>query len=247
MMRQNGLALGGSLENAIVLGETGILNNALRFEDEFVRHKILDAIGDLALVGYPVIGHLVAHRAGHALHTEFAAKILEETNAWRLVEAPVDTAVGLPVRSQRPQRGWRTSPAASVTISCHNWRRRSLLRCRHEERAIFRSRRGDRPAFHRARPGKPDFTGTWTLDAAKSDAPGRGGRGGAQGPITVTQDANTLTQKRGEQTLVYKLDGSESSNEVQGRGGVQTVKSKAKWEGAKAGHRIDARNPGLRV
>ena len=62
-----------------------------------MRHKILDAIGDLALVGYPVIGHLVAHRAGHALHTEFAAKILEETNAWRLVEAPVDTAVGLPV------------------------------------------------------------------------------------------------------------------------------------------------------
>ena len=80
MLRQNGLALGGSLENAIVLGETGVLNNALRFEDEFVRHKILDAVGDLALVGYPVIGHLVAHRAGHALHTEFAAKILEETH-----------------------------------------------------------------------------------------------------------------------------------------------------------------------
>src|SRR5215831_4416187 len=93
MLRQNGLALGGSLENAVVLGETGVLNNALRFEDEFVRHKILDAVGDLALVGYPVIGHLVAHRAGHALHTEFAAKILEETHAWRLVESPVDTAV----------------------------------------------------------------------------------------------------------------------------------------------------------
>jgi UDP-3-O-[3-hydroxymyristoyl] N-acetylglucosamine deacetylase len=93
MMRQNGLALGGSLENAIVLGETGILNNALRFEDEFVRHKILDAIGDLALVGYPVIGHLVAHRAGHALHTEFAVKILEETASWRLVEAPFDSAL----------------------------------------------------------------------------------------------------------------------------------------------------------
>src|SRR5437867_8174152 len=92
MLRQNGLALGGSLENAIVLGETGILNNALRFEDEFVRHKILDAIGDLALVGYPVVGHLVAHRAGHALHTEFAAKILEETLAWRLISAPVDAA-----------------------------------------------------------------------------------------------------------------------------------------------------------
>jgi UDP-3-O-[3-hydroxymyristoyl] N-acetylglucosamine deacetylase len=88
MLRQNGLALGGSLDNAIVLGETGVLNNALRFDDEFVRHKILDAVGDLALVGHPVIGHLVAHRAGHALHTEFAAKILEETQAWRIIEAP---------------------------------------------------------------------------------------------------------------------------------------------------------------
>ena len=55
MLRQRGLALGGSLDNAIVLGETGVLNNALRFEDEFVRHKILDVIGDLSLVGYP--GH----------------------------------------------------------------------------------------------------------------------------------------------------------------------------------------------
>jgi UDP-3-O-[3-hydroxymyristoyl] N-acetylglucosamine deacetylase len=97
VMRQNGLALGGSLENAIVLGETGILNNALRFEDEFVRHKILDAIGDLALVGYPVIGHLVAHRAGHALHTAFATKILEERQAWWLVEAPVDAPMPVPV------------------------------------------------------------------------------------------------------------------------------------------------------
>jgi UDP-3-O-[3-hydroxymyristoyl] N-acetylglucosamine deacetylase len=104
-LRQNGLALGGSLENAVVLGETGVLNNALRFEDEFVRHKILDAIGDLALVGYPVIGHLVAHRAGHALHTEFASRILEETQAWRLVEGPLEvvpTPLGaaLPVKSQ---------------------------------------------------------------------------------------------------------------------------------------------------
>jgi UDP-3-O-[3-hydroxymyristoyl] N-acetylglucosamine deacetylase len=104
-LRQNGLALGGSLENAVVLGETGVLNNALRFEDEFVRHKILDAIGDLALVGYPVIGHLVAHRAGHALHTEFASRILEETQAWRLVEGPLEaipTPLGaaIPVKSQ---------------------------------------------------------------------------------------------------------------------------------------------------
>ena len=97
MLRQNGLALGGSLDNAIVLGETGVLN-ALRFEDEFVRHKILDVIGDLALVGYPIIGHLVAHRGGHALHTAFASKILEESDAWRLVEGRVDpSAVGAPV------------------------------------------------------------------------------------------------------------------------------------------------------
>ncbi|HSC29036.1 MAG TPA: UDP-3-O-acyl-N-acetylglucosamine deacetylase [Vicinamibacterales bacterium] len=93
MLRQRGLALGGSLDNAIVLGETGVLNNALRFEDEFVRHKILDVIGDLSLVGYPVIGHLVAHRGGHALHTSFAARILEEADSWRIVEAAADPAV----------------------------------------------------------------------------------------------------------------------------------------------------------
>ena len=90
MLRQRGLALGGSLDNAIVLGETGVLNNALRFEDEFVRHKILDVIGDLSLVGYPVVGHLVAHRGGHALHTAFAARILEESDAWRLVDATTE-------------------------------------------------------------------------------------------------------------------------------------------------------------
>ena len=106
MLRQNGLALGGSLDNAIVLGETGVLNNALRFEDEFVRHKILDAIDDLTLVNYPIISHLIAHRTSHALHTEFAAKILEDTHAWRLVEAPVETAplpVGLTVKHAAPR------------------------------------------------------------------------------------------------------------------------------------------------
>lgn len=88
MLRRKGLALGGSLDNAVVLGDTGVLNHRLRFEDEFVRHKILDAIGDLALVGHPVIGHLVAHRGGHELHTAFAERILEEADAWRIVESP---------------------------------------------------------------------------------------------------------------------------------------------------------------
>src|SRR5262245_12731475 len=106
MLRQQGLALGGSLENAVVIGDTGVLNNALRFEDEFVRHKILDVIGDMALVGYPIVGHLVAHRGGHALHTAFAAHVLEETDAWTLVESPVDpsaadSSVKLPVKAIR--------------------------------------------------------------------------------------------------------------------------------------------------
>ena len=104
MLRQQGLAVGGSLDNAIVLSETGVLNNTLRFEDEFVRHKILDAIGDMALVGYPIIGHLVAHRAGHALHTAFAKQVLADVDAWTIVELqpePSSVAVpaGVPVRA----------------------------------------------------------------------------------------------------------------------------------------------------
>ncbi len=91
-LRQQGLSLGASLDNTIVLGETGVLNNSLRFEDEFVRHKMLDVIGDLALVGYPLIGHLVAHRGGHALHASFARKLLAETDAWHLVESPLEPA-----------------------------------------------------------------------------------------------------------------------------------------------------------
>src|SRR3954462_12169356 len=93
-MRQQGLALGGSLENAVVIGDTGVLNNSRGFDDESVRHKILDIIGDMALVGHPLIGHLVAHRGGHALHTEFAAMVLNETDAWTLVEVPEDVAAG---------------------------------------------------------------------------------------------------------------------------------------------------------
>jgi UDP-3-O-[3-hydroxymyristoyl] N-acetylglucosamine deacetylase len=101
-LRQRGLALGGSLENAIVVGDTGVLNHALRFDDEFVRHKILDVIGDMALVGHPVIGHLVAHRGGHALHTAFAAQVLDERDAWTLVD-------GVP----QPER---TGAAATVPV-----------------------------------------------------------------------------------------------------------------------------------
>ena len=96
MLRKRGLALGASLDNAVVLGETGVLNSSLRFKDEFVRHKILDVIGDLALVGYPIIGHLVAHRGGHALHASFTQKILDDVDAWRLVESPTEPAMVQP-------------------------------------------------------------------------------------------------------------------------------------------------------
>jgi UDP-3-O-[3-hydroxymyristoyl] N-acetylglucosamine deacetylase len=75
-MRANNLALGGSLENAIVLTEHGILNEHLRFPDEFVRHKIMDLIGDLALLNYRLLGHVVAYKAGHHLHSELVSKIL---------------------------------------------------------------------------------------------------------------------------------------------------------------------------
>ena len=103
-MRQQGLALGGSLENAIVIGDTGVLNNSLRFDDEFVRHKILDVIGDMALVGHPLIGHLVAHRGGHALHTEFAAMVLQESDAWTLVEVPLDAPTQAPAGALKDAR-----------------------------------------------------------------------------------------------------------------------------------------------
>src|SRR4029450_8629517 len=85
---------------------------------------------------------------------------------------------------------------------------------------------------------KPDFSGTWTLDTAKSDpAPqGRGGGGMGAGSVTIKQTGSDLASasegRRCPKTRTYKLDGSESSNEVRGRGGAQTVKSKAKWDGA---------------
>lgn len=81
-----GLAKGGSLENTIVLSEQEILNESgLRFQDEFVRHKVLDVIGDLALLGVPFIGHLIADRSGHALHTKLVEQILEQPDSWVLL------------------------------------------------------------------------------------------------------------------------------------------------------------------
>lgn len=86
MLRKANLALGGSLNNAIVLTEDGMLNESpLRFTDEFVRHKILDIIGDVALVGLPVIGRITAHKSGHAVHAALMSKLLKTESAWEIV------------------------------------------------------------------------------------------------------------------------------------------------------------------
>ncbi len=103
MLRKGGLALGGSLENAIVIGETGVLNQKLRFEDEFVRHKILDAIGDLSLLGYPVVGHLEASKAGHALHAALGRAVLDSPESWALVSLPQLPVVSLPAPPPAPR------------------------------------------------------------------------------------------------------------------------------------------------
>jgi UDP-3-O-[3-hydroxymyristoyl] N-acetylglucosamine deacetylase len=81
-LRGAGLIRGGSLENAIVLSKEGILNGELRFPDEFGRHKTLDLIGDLALVGRPLKALVVAHKAGHALHTQLVTRLLADKTLW---------------------------------------------------------------------------------------------------------------------------------------------------------------------
>ena len=87
MLRRANLALGGSLENAIVLTPEGMLNeNPLRFADEFVRHKILDIIGDFALLGMPVLGKITAEKSGHAVHASLMSKLLKTETAWEIVE-----------------------------------------------------------------------------------------------------------------------------------------------------------------
>lgn len=84
---QNGFARGGSLENALVLDEKGVVGGKLRFRDEFVRHKILDAIGDLSLLGYPLKGHFIIEKGGHTAHINFL-KHLIESGCYELEEEP---------------------------------------------------------------------------------------------------------------------------------------------------------------
>jgi UDP-3-O-[3-hydroxymyristoyl] N-acetylglucosamine deacetylase len=85
-MRSKGLALGGSLDNAVVFGAEGPLNDGLRFDDEAVRHKMLDLVGDLALLGAPLMGFVEANAAGHAMHVALVKAILDQPNAWTWAE-----------------------------------------------------------------------------------------------------------------------------------------------------------------
>jgi UDP-3-O-[3-hydroxymyristoyl] N-acetylglucosamine deacetylase len=99
-LRDMGLIRGASAENAIILGKDGPENGRLRFSDEYVRHKILDLIGDLALAGRRLEGHVVAVRAGHAMHTAFVARLLKDRSAWELAHVPVTAAAGKEARPE---------------------------------------------------------------------------------------------------------------------------------------------------
>jgi UDP-3-O-[3-hydroxymyristoyl] N-acetylglucosamine deacetylase len=106
-LRGMGLIRGGSLENALVLTAHGVMNGPLRYPDEFGRHKALDLIGDLALLGLPLLGLVVARRAGHAMHTQLVGRLLADPSAWTIttelaVDAPAHTHAGAPVLAPLP-------------------------------------------------------------------------------------------------------------------------------------------------
>ena len=126
-MRNMGLIRGASSENCIVLTRDGIENGPLRFPDEFVRHKVLDLVGDLALLGKQILGNVVADRAGHAMHTALVSRILRDKTLWEEVTFPGEDS-SEPRRCQRRSR----SRLGAVTLysanplTCHSDRSRSV-------------------------------------------------------------------------------------------------------------------------
>jgi UDP-3-O-[3-hydroxymyristoyl] N-acetylglucosamine deacetylase len=106
-LRSMGLIRGGSLENALVLTDDGVMNGPLRFADEFGRHKALDLIGDLALIGLPLLARVEAYKAGHALHTQLVTRLLADKSLWTEttlgpiaeVEEPLPLSASLPATS----------------------------------------------------------------------------------------------------------------------------------------------------
>ena len=105
-LKAHGLALGGSLENAVVIGDEGVLNEeGLRFPDEFVRHKILDSVGDLALAGYRLFGHVKAAKSGHDLNHKLVSELLRRPDCFSLVEL-TPQAGHAPFNLALPELAW---------------------------------------------------------------------------------------------------------------------------------------------
>ncbi len=105
MMRANGLALGGGMDNAIVMDDYRVLNaDGLRYDDEFVKHKILDAMGDLYIVGKPLLAAYSAFRSGHALNNKLLRALLADREAWEI--ASFDDERQAPAGFAQPARAW---------------------------------------------------------------------------------------------------------------------------------------------
>ena len=110
-LQAKGLALGGSLQNAVVLDDEKVINKeGLRSPDEFVKHKILDAIGDLYLIGMPIIGHFTAYKSGHKLNTQLLKTLLASEESWEIVLPPPS-----PARAEARDDGVPDLQAATAT------------------------------------------------------------------------------------------------------------------------------------
>lgn len=112
-MQENNLGLGGSLDNAVVMDDFRVLNeDGLRYSDEFVRHKILDFLGDLALVGRPILGSFSAHKSGHELNNAMFRQFLADPQAWQLVTPRPGASVGPKLQAQ-PSEAAISQPAVA--------------------------------------------------------------------------------------------------------------------------------------
>ena len=109
-----GLIRGASAENAIILGTKRAGERPAALSDEYVRHKVLDLIGDLALAGRRLEGHVVAVRAGHAMHTALVARLLKDRSAWELAHVPVENAAKQSMPKPKAEQGFSEAALAGA-------------------------------------------------------------------------------------------------------------------------------------